>query len=275
MQSTTERPVQHPLVRNFTVATAFTVSDVDIGVFATHSWRGDMRITLQSPTGTRVQLVNGDTNNISGDNFNVLLNDGGTQTVNTDGNTAAHSTTAPTPYQHNFIPNNLLAAFQGQTSLGTWRLEICDLFPSQDNGTFTRADLFLTQAPANFADLSLAKTVSDAAPANGATISYTLTASNAAASNLTATGVTVQDSLPLGVTFVSATGTGSYNSGTGVWTVGTLAPNSNASITITVTVTATAGATVTNGAEISASSAVDSDSTPNNGSSAEDDDAPW
>ena len=83
----------------------------------------------------------------------------------------------------------------------------------------------------------------------------------------------MQDTLPLGVTFVSATGTGTYNSGTGVWTIGTLAPNSNASITITVTVTATNGATVTNGAEISASSVVDSDSTPNNGSTAEDDDA--
>lgn len=261
-----------PLARNFTVGTSFTVSDVDLGVLASHTWRGDLQITLQSPAGTRVQLVNGDTANISGDNFNVRLNDSGTQVVNTDGNTVSHTTTAP-PYQNNFAPNAALSAFAGQNSAGTWRLEICDLFPSQDNGTFTRADLYLTQAPSNYADLSLAKTVSNATPGNGATISYTLSASNSAASNLTATGVTVLDNLPPGVSFVSATGAGSYNSGTGIWTVGSLAPGASAAITITVTVTASSGATVINGAEIITSSATELDSTPNNGSVAEDDDA--
>jgi uncharacterized repeat protein (TIGR01451 family) len=261
-----------PLVRNFTVGTSYTVSDVDIGVLATHAWRGDISVTLQSPTGTRVQLVNGDTNNISGDNFNVLLNDTGSQLVNTDGNATNHSTTAP-PYQNVFEPNTALSAFNGQNSLGTWRLEICDLFSGADDGTFQRADLYLTQLPANYADLSLTKTVSNATPASGTNISYTLTASNAAASTQTATGVTVLDSLPPGTTFVSASGTGSYNSGTGVWSVGTLAPGASATITITVTVNATRGAMVTNGAEISSSSAVDSDSIPNNGSVTEDDDA--
>jgi uncharacterized repeat protein (TIGR01451 family) len=261
-----------PLVRNFTVGTSFTVSDVDIGILASHTWRGDMQMTLQSPAGTRVQIVNGDTNNISGDNFNVRLNDSGTQTVNTDGNTTNHTTTAP-PYQNNFVPNAALSAFSGQNSLGTWRLEICDLFPTQDNGTFTRADLYLTQAPANYADLSLSKTVSNATPATGTNITYTLTASSAVASNLTATGVTVLDILPPGVTFVSASGSGSYNAGTGIWTIGTLAPGASASITITVTVAASNGAFITNGAEISTSSAVDLDSTPGNESTAEDDDA--
>ena len=37
--------------------------------------RGDLRITLQSPAGTRVQLVNGDTGSIDGNNFNVRLDD--------------------------------------------------------------------------------------------------------------------------------------------------------------------------------------------------------
>lgn len=261
-----------PLVRNFTVGTSYTVSDVDIGMLAAHTWRGDIRVTLQSPAGTRVQLVNGDTNNISGDNFNVLLNDGASQVVNADGDTTNHTTTAP-PYQNNFQPNAALSAFNGQNSLGTWRLEICDLFSGADDGTFQRADLFLTQLPANYADLSLTKTVSNATPASGTNISYTLTASNAAASTQTATGVTVQDSLPPGVTFVSASGTGSYSSGTGVWAVGTLAPGASATITITVTVNATNGAIITNEAEISSSSVTDSDSIPNNGSVTEDDDA--
>jgi len=59
-----------PLVRNFTVATSFTVADVDLGFLATHSWRGDIRLTLQSRAGTRRQLVNGDVN-LGVDNLNV------------------------------------------------------------------------------------------------------------------------------------------------------------------------------------------------------------
>jgi uncharacterized repeat protein (TIGR01451 family) len=261
-----------PLVRNFTVGTSFTVSDVDIAILATHTYRGDLQMTLQSPSGTRVQLVNGNSNSIDGDNFNVTLNDTGTQAVNTDGNSTNHSATAP-PYQNNFSPDAALSAFASQNSAGTWRLEICDLFPTADNGNFVRADLFLTSVPANFADLSLTKTVSNANPASGSNIFYTLTVTNAAASNLTATGVTVLDILPAGTTFVSASGTGSYASGTGIWTVGTLAPGASASINITANVNGTSGATIINGAEIRTSSVVDSDSTPNNGSTTEDDDA--
>jgi uncharacterized repeat protein (TIGR01451 family) len=259
-----------PLVRNFTVGTSYVVGDVDLGVLAAHTWRGDLRITLQSPTGTRVQLVNGDTNNISGDNFNVRLDDSGTQTVNTDGNTVTHSTSAP-PYQNQFSPNAALSAFNGENAQGTWRLEICDLFPSQDNGSFTRADLYITSVPSNYADLSLTKTVSSATPANGASISYTLSVTNASASPQTATGVTVQDDLPAGFTFASASGFGAYNSGTGVWSVGSIPPGTTRTLTISGSVNATSGATITNSAEISTSSVIDIDSTPGNGATGEDD----
>ncbi len=122
------------------------------------------------------------------------------------------------------------------------------------------------------ADLSLTKTVSNAGPATGSSISYILTVTSAAspASTATAAGITVQDSLPSGFAFAGATGVGSYNNITGVWTVGSLAPGSNAAITITGTVTALSG-TVTNIAQISASSLPDPDSTPNNGVTTEDD----
>ena len=259
-----------PLVRNFTVSTSYLVGDVDLGVLATHSYRGDLRITLQSPAGTRVQLVNGDTGNISGDNFNVRLDDGAAMTVNTDGNSANHSTSAP-PYQNQFSPNAALSAFNGQNAQGTWRLEICDLYPQADNGSFTRADLYITSLPANYADLSLTKTVSNAAPTNGATISYILSVTNASSSPQTATGVTVQDDLPPGFIFTGASGFGTYSAGTGVWTVGSVPPGTTRTLTITGTVNASASATVTNGAEITASSVIDIDSTPNNGVTGEDD----
>lgn len=260
-----------PLVRNFTVGTSYVVGDVDLGVFATHSFRGDLRITLQAPDGTRVQLVDGNTSSISGDNFNVRLNDSGTQIVNSDSATAAHSTAAPPPFANNFIPNSPLAAFAGKNSQGTWRLEICDQYPQQDNGTFLHAELYLTTAPAIYADLSLAKTVSTATPAAGATITYTLQLTNATTSPSTATGVTAIDLLPAGTSYVSHSGFGTYNSGTGVWTVGSVAPGQTRTLTIQATVTAMASATVVNSAEITASSVQDLDSTPDNGVTTEDD----
>ena len=256
-----------PLVRTFTVGSNFVISDVNIGVLATHTWRGDVQLTLQSPAGTRVQLTNGDTTNVSGDNFNVLLDDAAATLVNTDGATVNHSTTAP-PYQNTFRPRNLLSAFNGQNSAGTWRLEICDLFPGADNGSFRNATLYL-MGPS--ADLSLTKTVSNAAPTSGSSISYTLTVSSAASSSGTAAGVQVRDILPAGFTFTSASGTGTYDSATGIWSVGSVPPSSSRSITISGNVNASAGATVTNTAEIIASSLMDPDSTVNNGVTTEDD----
>lgn len=259
-----------PLVRNITVTSSFTIADVNIGILATHSWRGDLQFTLQSPTGTRVQLTNGDTSNVSGDNFNVLLDDSATQTVNTDSATGNHSTTAP-PFQNTFRPRNLLSAFNGQNSAGTWRLEICDLYPSADNGTFQRATLYLTSPPASYADLSLTKALVGSAPASGGTTIYTLTVTNSSSSTATSTGVTVRDTLPSQFTFASSSGSGTFNSGTGIWTVPNLAPGASASLTITGTTTATAGTSITNVAEIISSGVADSDSTPNNGSNGEDD----
>ena len=124
-----------------------------------------------------------------------------------------------------------------------------------------------------YSDLSLTKTVSTATPASGSNITYTLQVSNAAAPSLAASSVAVTDILPMGTTFVSATGTGTYNSSNGIWSAGTIAAGASASITITVNVTATGGATVTNSAEVSSSSSLDIDSTVNNGSTTEDDDA--
>ncbi len=259
-----------PLVRNFVVTSNFVIGDVDIGVLVTHTWRGDLQMTLVGPDGTRVQLTNGDTANTSGDNFNVWLDDSAPQLVNTDSATGNHSTTAP-PFQNRFRPNNALSAFNGRNAAGTWRLEICDLFPTADNGDFRHAEMYLTPVPANQADLSLTKQLIGAPPAAGGSASWRLTVFNASASTGTATGIEVRDTLPPNFTFTSASGTGSFNAGTGVWSVGTLAPGEVAVITITGSVAASAGTTVTNTAEIIASSLPDPDSTVNNGATGEDD----
>ena len=71
------------------------------------------------------------------------------------------------------------------------------------------------------ADLSVAKTVDNATPNVGDTVAFTVTLTDAGPG--AATGVTVQDLLPAGLSFVSATPTqGTYTPGTGVWAVGTV-----------------------------------------------------
>ncbi len=264
-------PCTGPLVRTFNVTDTFTVADVDLGVFITHTWRGDNRITLTSPDGTSVQLVDGDANSTSGDNFNVLLDDAATQTVNTDSATGAHSTAAPPPFDNTFSPNSALSAFNGENSNGTWTLEICDIFTGADNGTFQHAELYLTSLPSNFADLSLTKVNVGSPAVQGGTATWRLTLTNSALSTETATNIVVEDTFPSGFTFASATGDGSFDSVNSEWSVGSLAPGTSVTLTVSGTVSATAGTTLTNIAEITASDQADSDSTPNNGVTSEDD----
>ena len=120
-------------------------------------------------------------------------------------------------------------------------------------------------------DLALTKIVNNASPNVGDQITFTVTASNTGPN--TATGVIVSDALPAGLTFVSATPSGSttYNSGTGVWTIGTLNSSGTAQLQIVATV-ATSGAK-TNTAEVTAANESDLDSTPNNHIATEDDQA--
>ncbi len=259
-----------PVVRTINVTDQFNVANVRVGVLATHSWRGDLQITVQSPQGTRVQLTNGDTQNMNGNNFNVLMDDSFAAVVGSDSPTGNHATTAP-PYQNSFRPQNPLSVLNGQAANGTWRLEVCDLFPAQDDGILRRFDLYLTQPPAQFADLSLTKSRVGAAPVSGGAVTWRLTVASASASTNTTNGVTVTDTLPPGFTFISASGFGSFNPATGVWTVGTMAPSQSRSIEITGSITASAGASVTNTAEITTSSVADSDSTVGNGAIGEDD----
>ena len=102
------------------------------------------------------------------------------------------------------------------------------------------------------ADLDLIKVTSDHSPCEGAQITYTVTVSNP--STVSATGVSVTDILPSGLTYVSSgTSQGTYNNTTGLWNVGNLTSSTNATLTLTVSVnTDTAGMTIINSANITA-----------------------
>ena len=112
----------------------------------------------------------------------------------------------------------------------------------------------------DLSDLGVAIAASAAAPTVGTQVAYTLTASNAGPD--AASDVTVTAAWPAGLTYHSSqTATGSYDSATGVWTVGSLAKDATATLSVTATtgpnthgkplaVTATIKATETIGASV-------------------------
>jgi uncharacterized repeat protein (TIGR01451 family) len=113
------------------------------------------------------------------------------------------------------------------------------------------------------ADLGLTKTVSDATPNVGDTITFTVTLQNGGPSS--ATGVTVTDLLPAGLTFVSATPSqGTYSNVTGAWTVGTV--TTAAAQTLTIQAMVVSPAAQTNTATISASAVADPNAANNTAS---------
>ena len=111
------------------------------------------------------------------------------------------------------------------------------------------------------ADLAVFKTVDVADPTIGETISFEITVANYGPD--TATGVVVSDPLPTGLTFLSAAASqGTFDAGTGIWTVGTVTQADTPSLRITVRVTRATGGTLTNTATVSATT-YDPDQTNN------------
>ncbi|HMP74133.1 MAG TPA: hypothetical protein PKE55_12800 [Kiritimatiellia bacterium] len=116
------------------------------------------------------------------------------------------------------------------------------------------------------ADLAITKTVDSPTPFVGTPVVFTVVAANQGPND--ASGVSVLDVLPSGLTLLSASAsTGSYHGGTGVWTIGELASGSNATLTVTARVEPAAlGNVVTNTASLLTSTPVDPESANNSDS---------
>jgi uncharacterized repeat protein (TIGR01451 family) len=105
--------------------------------------------------------------------------------------------------------------------------------PNPGNNSSTDVDTLVASS-----DIAIAKSVNNASPGISTNVIFTVTATNNGPSN--ATGVAVNDLLPVGLAFVSATpSVGSYNNTTGLWTIGPLANGASATLSITATVNRT------------------------------------
>jgi uncharacterized repeat protein (TIGR01451 family) len=104
--------------------------------------------------------------------------------------------------------------------------------PDPGNNTDTE-----TPEPLPATDLVVAKSVNNPTPYIGTNVVFTLVVTNNGPSP--ATGVVVSDLLPDGYTYVSDDGGGTYDDGSGIWTVGNLAATATATLEITATVNLT------------------------------------
>jgi hypothetical protein len=129
------------VVRPISVTDSFTVGLVSVGFNAEHVHRDDLWVELESPHGTRVQLLADDgLNSTDHSHYDVLLSDAATAPYNasTDDDPAAPY------YDRSARPSQPLQAFIGEGSAGTWTVRMCDARPSADDGFYFRSRLVLT-----------------------------------------------------------------------------------------------------------------------------------
>ncbi|MBE2900270.1 hypothetical protein DNK57_05545 [Methanothermobacter thermautotrophicus] len=105
--------------------------------------------------------------------------------------------------------------------------------PALENNNAT---IYINSIPS--ADLRVLKTVNNSTPLFGDSVTFTITVENLGPSN--ATGVTVSDALSPGLIYITHNASrGTYNSTSGVWSVGALSYLENATLTIVARVNQT------------------------------------
>jgi uncharacterized repeat protein (TIGR01451 family)/fimbrial isopeptide formation D2 family protein len=257
-----------------------TVSGVDLSItdtdFQVSATAGVVRTYALGYQNDGNQTANGSTITETvpvGTTFNSAASSGGWNCLN--------GATAGTICRHPAGTGDVAAGGSGSVNFA---VTVVDPIPSaltQISDTATIADdgsKNVDPTPANntatdvdsipVADLSLAKTVDVPRPAKNQIVTFTLTLHNSGP--VAATTVKVVDVIPAALTYVGSTPSqGTYDSGSGLWTVNTVNNGASATLTIQARVTTAVGAT--NSAEVTHSDQNDPDSTPGNGVPAEDD----
>ncbi len=111
------------VTQTFNITEDLIVTDVNLGVNLSHSSRGQVRVTLQSPSdGTATTIIG--TSSDSYDNYDVWVDDSSSNAIN-DGN---NDTVAEPYYDRTAGPstNGALDSFNGKTTYGVWTVFVCD-----------------------------------------------------------------------------------------------------------------------------------------------------
>jgi subtilisin-like proprotein convertase family protein len=114
------------VVSDLVVGPNVTLTDLNVHVHLTHSWIGDLILTLESPSGTQVTLLDrpgvpADTVGCDDNNMDVTFDDASSVLLED------RCTGDATPwYAGTGQPVALLSAFNGESTAGTWRLSVSD-----------------------------------------------------------------------------------------------------------------------------------------------------
>ena len=128
-------PDEGSVTSDLQVTQNVTLSDVNVRVQINHTYVGDLIVSLRSPAGTTVTLL--DRPQCSDDNMNVTFDD--SSSFNPENHCAG-----TTPWYSGVArPVQQLSAFNGQSSAGTWRLTVSDN-AGLDTGTLVDWELLTT-----------------------------------------------------------------------------------------------------------------------------------
>lgn len=113
------------ITSTITVSQAINLTDLQVAVAIDHTWVGDLAISLTSPLGTTVSLLDrpgvpAGSFGCSNDNMDVVFSDA----ASVDPETSCPGTT---PWLSGAVlPASPLSAFDGESTLGTWTLTVSD-----------------------------------------------------------------------------------------------------------------------------------------------------
>lgn len=167
---------------------AGAVGEVRLALYLTHTWLGDLDLTLVAPDGsttsTLARLING--GDISASSGAALGTGCGAPATFADLGTLSiqAQTSADLPLTGTYVPLQPLDRFNGLAANGTWKLRIQDLGPG-DAGSFRCGTISVSP----FTPVTIAPT--SASLFTGETITFTGAVNGTGPVNFTATGGTI------------------------------------------------------------------------------------
>ncbi|HPE83241.1 MAG TPA: proprotein convertase P-domain-containing protein, partial [Aequorivita sp.] len=123
-----------------------SITDLNVDMDIAHTWVSDLIISLTSPDGTTITILDY-AGSCSQNNIDVVLDDSAVTNVSTVCATSGSTTNPPTTWamQGTFAPNNPLAGFNGEDPMGDWILTIVD-GATGDGGALNEWSLIFTIA---------------------------------------------------------------------------------------------------------------------------------
>lgn len=116
----------NPGISTLVIADDVTLTDVNLWLDISHSWVGDVTISLRSPAGTEIVLLDrpgvptSSTVGCSNDNMDITFDDASTF------DPEDHCAGTTPWYTGDAMPVQALSAFNGESTAGTWELIVSD-----------------------------------------------------------------------------------------------------------------------------------------------------